>query len=319
MKELVLVSCSGGMDSSLTLWAVKTAGYKNVIACHFNYGHRGSKAEELAITNVCYNLAIPLKIFNLSHIYKEIKPNSMLTDNKAKITTGTFEGLKQLDAWVPGRNMMFLTVMATFAESEVMKHDYDKVYLMGGFLNLTESGSYPDNSEYFLMSALELFKYGTLIGNRIEPLLGLSNLMKSDQYEIIKQFELYYFYKHTISCDRPTIDYPRDDYGVLKANVPQVLIPKNCMNQHGIPACGSGLLSYYAGKMVGIDDTVYRNFYTVQDDTVLHEPEILKHGQVKKDITQIINRIKFPQNKLDKIHKLLDLKKERRQVEDDMK
>ena len=291
MNELVLVSCSGGLDSSLTLWSVKSAGYKNIIAIHYNYGHRGGKAEELAIKNVCKILDIPLKIFDLRPIYKEINPKSMLTDETVDITTGTFSGLKQLDAWVPGRNLNFMTILATFAESEVMKHDYDKVYLMGGWMQMSESGSYPDNSEYFMMSALELFKYGTLIGDRIQPLFGLCNLMKSDQYEIIKQFNLYYFYKHTISCDRPIVTLDG--------------IPRNCMNRDGIPACGSGLLSHYAGRMVGIDDTKIRNFYVVEDNQKLHEPEILKHGQVKKDIIQIINRIKFPPERLEKIHSLL--------------
>jgi 7-cyano-7-deazaguanine synthase in queuosine biosynthesis len=289
-NELVLVSASGGFDSSVTLWTVKSAGYRNIIAVHFSYGHRGEEAEKIAITNVCRELDIPLKIFDLRGIYKEINSKSMLLDKTAKITTAEFEGLKQTNAWVVGRNMNFMCIMASLAESEVMKHDYDKVYFLGGFLNLSEASVYSDNSEYFMTACLDLFRYGTLIGDRIQPLFGLCNLMKSDQYEIIKQFNLYYFYKHTISCDRPIVENG---------------IPKNCMNKDGIPCCGSGLLSYISSRMVGIDDTKIRNFYVVDDHQKLHEPEILKHGQVKKDIIQIINRIKFPPERLEKIHSLL--------------
>jgi 7-cyano-7-deazaguanine synthase in queuosine biosynthesis len=284
-NSLVLVSASSGMDSSLTLAMLKYAGYKNIIACHFNYGHRGKEAERTAISTICQILNVPLKYFNIENLYSSIDVNSMLTDSNAKVTTATYQGLKQLDAWVPGRNMMFLTIMATLAESEVMKHNYDKVYLMGGFLNLTESGSYPDNSEYFLMTALEFFKYGTLIGQRIEPLFGLSNLMKSDQYALIKEFNLFNFFQHTISCDRPIVD----NQG----------IPRNCINKDRIPACGSGLLSYLAGKMIGIDDTKVRKFYTVDDDTKVHQPNHLSQGQFNKDINQIISRIMFPPDRLE--------------------
>jgi len=295
-KELVLVSCSGGFDSSVTLAMLRFAGYQNIIAVHFNYGHRGQDAERIAITNVCKYLNVPLRIFDLSGIYREMNPVSMLLDNKAKITTGTSVGLKQLDAWVPGRNMLFLSIMVILAESETMKHDYSNIYLLGGFLQLSESGSYPDNSEYFLMTALEHYKYGTLIGQRINPLFGLSNLMKSDQYELIKQFDLFELYKHTISCDRPIVD--KDG------------TPRNCMNKDGIPACGSGLLSYFAGQMVGIDDTKVRQFYVVDDDQHLHQPEHLKnHQQLNKDINQIINRIKFPEERLEILRRYLWEKK----------
>ena len=307
-NSLCLVAASGGLDSSLTLATLKLAGYKNIVACHFNYGHRGSDAEEMAIKNVCKELDITCKIFDLKSLISEIDTTSMLIDKNAKITTGTKEGLKQLDAWVNLRNTQFLTWMATYAEAQVMKYDYKTVYFLGGFLNLSESGHYPDNSEYFIQTFIEHLKYGSLIGNRIKPLYGLSNLMKHELFVMIKEFELEKVYRHTISCDRPIVESRnsrlRDVPNQSKDEIPRKEwvvdnIPCNCM-KNGIPACGSGLLSYWGSKMVGMDDMKLRNFYEVKDsDYEAYIPEHIKSKFSKNpNIYEIIDRILLPEDKL---------------------
>ena len=144
MNDLCLVSASGGLDSSTTLGMLKLAGYKNIIACHFDYGHRSNQAEKIAITNVCKQLEIPLKIFDVSNIYNELgsKETSILLDETKDIVTGTDDEMKTMGAWVPMRNGLFMCIMAALAETEVMKHNYDTVYLLGGMLNLSESGCF---------------------------------------------------------------------------------------------------------------------------------------------------------------------------------
>jgi 7-cyano-7-deazaguanine synthase in queuosine biosynthesis len=294
-NSLCMVSTSGGMDSSLTLSILAMSGFKNIVACHFKYGHRGQDSELVAITDVVNKLNekgyhVTLKVFDMEGLFTSIDTSSMLIDPNAKVTTGTAEGLKKLDAWVPGRNMFFITTMAAYAEALVMEHDYDKVHLLGGFLNLTESGHYPDNSEYFLSSALDHFKYATLIGHRIKPMFCLSNLMKSDQFALIDAFDLRDVYSHTISCDRPSIVDG---------------IPRNC-SKDGMPACGSGLLSYWASKMVGLDDMKIRNFYEVDDkEYQAHLPGHLSSETVlEKDIPSIINRILIPKENKNRLHDL---------------
>ena len=291
MNELCLVSCSGGLDSTTTLAMLKLAGYKNIIACHFDYGCRSGAAEKIAITNICKELDVPLKIFDISQLMKSIDTTSMLMDENAAVTTGTSEDIKTTAAWVHCRNGLFLTIMAAFAEAQVFKYDYDKVYFLGGFLNLTESGTYVDNSEYFQNSAMEFFKYATLIGNRIGLMYGLSDLMKFEQFALIKQFNLFSAYQHAISCDRAK---------VING------VPHNCMKD-GIPACGSGLLSYWGSKMVGLDDTKIRRFYEVDDpDFKPLVPGHIKTGdQNNYDIHKIIDRIHFPKDKLEKLHSLV--------------
>lgn len=289
-KELCLVSCSGGLDSTTTLAMLKHAGYENIIACHFDYGCRSGQAEKIAITNICKELVIPLKIFDISALMKSIDTTSMLMDETAAVTTGTSDDIKTTAAWVHGRNMIFLTIMASFAEAQVMQKGYNKVLILGGMLQLSESGTYPDNSEYFLNSFLELCKYATLIGDRIEPMYGLSDLMKKEQFALIKEFNLIHAYKHAISCDRAK---------VING------VPHNCMKD-GIPACGSGLLSYWGSKMIGMDDTKIRKFYEIDDPDF--EPLIPGHLSKEPesyDIHAIIDRIHFPKDKLDVLHNLI--------------
>lgn len=295
MKELCLVSCSGGLDSTTTLAMLKLAGYENIIACHFDYGCRSGEAEKIAITNICRELNIPLKIFDISDLMKSIDTSSMLMDRNAKVTTGMADDIKSTAAWVHNRNGLFMNIMAAFAEAQVFEYNYDKILLLGGWMQLTESGIYPDNSEYFTAAAMKFFKYATLIGNRMEPCYGLSDLMKKEQFALIKEFNLIDAYKHAISCDRAK---------VIDG------IPCNCMKD-GIPACGSGLLSYWGSKMVGMDDTKIRKFYEVDDPEFKPlVPEHLDHSYETYDIHQIIDRIHFPKDKLDNLHKLV---KERNQ------
>jgi 7-cyano-7-deazaguanine synthase in queuosine biosynthesis len=288
-EELCVVCCSGGLDSSLTLAVLKYAGYKNIIACHFKYGHRGQECEEYAIKNVCDKLDIPLKIFDIENIMGSIDNFSMLTDANSKIITGTDEGLKTVSAWVCNRNGLFLSIMAATAEAETIKNNYEKVYILGGMLQLTESGHYPDNSEYFMSSFLEHVKYSTLIGNRFKPLYCLSNIMKSEQWILIDHLKLHDMIKHTVSCDRPKMING---------------IPHNC-SKDGKPACGSGALSWWAASMVGSTDN--RLFYEVDDDDYqLFEPSHMKNI-IKKDtdILNIIDRILLPDDKKDNLRKYI--------------
>jgi 7-cyano-7-deazaguanine synthase in queuosine biosynthesis/predicted glutamine amidotransferase len=303
-EPLCLVAASGGLDSSLTLSMLKLAGYNNIIACHFNYGHRGAAAEQMAIENICKELDIECHVIDIEDQMKAIDKTSMLIDDNAEITTGTAAGLKQVDAWVNCRNMQFLTWMCTLAESKVMEYEYSEVYFLGGFLNLSESGHYPDNSEYFLDSFLNFAKYGSLIGNRIKPLYALSNLMKYELFALIKEFKLEDVYRHTISCDRPIVTYPEIRFG---APVTEKPVARNCMKD-GMPACGSGLLSYWGSKMVGLDDMKMRNFYEVDDpDYQAHIPQHIKDQFSKKpDIDNIIDRILLPKDKLDNLRSVLE-------------
>lgn len=419
--SIVLVAASGGLDSSTTLAVLKEAEM-NPVAVHFKYGHRGQEAENLAIKAVTRTLDIPLVEFDIEDNMKKLDAG-MLTDPASAITTGTVGGLKTTAAWTCFRNHFFLTYLGALAESKIMKENYSKVYITGGYLQLTESGciidcadntitkangdlveprdvkvgdkllscdlegernvtetivekvfetlhdgylkivikskngrkramliskthpvfvcgygflhgqylmvgdmlytltrdnhtllkdeckitaieeyiedtpmlnyycephnmyflngalvhnSYPDNSERFLDAALKFFKY-SICGNRIAPLYGLCNILKTEQYYLLEKLGYYRkLGRYLISCDRPKVVNG---------------LPCNCYKE-GKPACGSGLLSYWACNMAGLPDL--RSYYSVMDKE--YKAYEIDCSNVKNmNIENIINRIELPE------------------------
>jgi 7-cyano-7-deazaguanine synthase len=247
-RQKVLVSASGGLDSSTTLAILKKSGY-DVTAVHFKYGHRGQDCEEVAVENVCKILDIELVKFDIENNMNVLDSDSMLISKDHKITTGTEKDLKTTIAWTCFRNGLFVSYMGALAESLIINKGYGDVYLTGGFMNLSESSTYPDNSERFIDSFMKFAKFASIAGTRIKPLYACANLLKVEQYILLNKLGcLKEISPWLISCDRPMLING---------------IPHNC-SKDGKPACGSGLLSWWASKMAGVDDL--RNYYEVEDE-----------------------------------------------------
>lgn len=246
-KQKVLVALSGGLDSATTAAVLKAAGY-DVTAIHFQYGHRGEDSELLACNNICTDLEIPNHIFSIGSIIRDID-NGMLTNSDSEIVSGTREGLKQTIAWTVCRNSLFLQLMAALAESLIVNDGYGEVFLTGGYAQLTESGVYPDNSERFITSFHKFIEFGSIAGTKIKPMYVCSNLLKAEQYILLDKLDyLDSIGPNLISCDRPK---------VIDG------IAHNC-SKNGMPACGSGLLSYWAAKKAGVEDT--RRYYEIDSE-----------------------------------------------------
>jgi len=290
-KSAVLVSASSGLDSSTTLAVLKRAGM-NPIAVHFNYGHRGGEAEWCCINRVTKILDVPLYTFDISN-QMSILDSGMLTDKNAKIITGTDAGLKTTAAWTVYRNHLFMTYMAALAESLIMKEEYTEIYLTGGFMNLTESGSYPDNSERFVDAALKFFKY-SITGTKLKPLYGLCNILKTEQYILLRELGLLeQLSPWMISCDRPIVyEYELEENEKLDSDDFNIIHTGFNCSKNGKPACGSGLLSWWAAKMAGVPDL--RKYYEVDDeDFVAYEPK--SEFKVKSiNLFDIVERLEIP-------------------------
>lgn len=280
-KKVVLVAASGGLDSTTTLVTLKEADYCP-IAVHFKYGHRGEDAEHLAILKITEKLKIHLKVFDISTHIKELDPHGMLTNRDAKIKTGTDDGLKTTMAWVTWRNGFFLSYMAAYAEKLIIENNLPNVWITGGFMNLSESGVYGDNSERFLKSFLKFNKFASIVGNRVLPLYGLCNILKTEQYHLLQYFnQLENLSKYLVSCDRPK---------VIDGE------PYNCF-YNGMPACGSGLLSYWACKAAGLQDL--RNYYQIDKEYI---PYSIKVDQKPiSRIEDIINKLEIHSENKEKL------------------
>jgi len=281
-KSKVLIAASGGLDSTTTLAVLKKSGY-DVTAVHFKYGHRGGDAENFAIEVICDKLKIPLIKFDIKDNMRKLDRGGMLTDGTSKITTGTDGGLKTTIAWTCFRNGFFATYLGALAESLILNDGYTEVFITGGFMNLTESGVYPDNSERFINSFIKFSRFASIVGTRIKPLHCCANLLKSEQYYLLQKMGLLEAIgPWLVSCDRPIVTNSKCDLGLVVANC----------SKDGKPACGSGLLSYWAAKLAGIKDP--RNYYEVDDEYVPHEhktPLTMKTLNLK----DIIDRIEIDQ------------------------
>jgi len=273
LGKKVLVAASGGLDSSTTLATLKMAGY-NVAAVHFKYGHRGQEAEYAAIKYVTNTLEIPLIEIDIEENMKLLDDSSMLVNSNHAITTGTSAGVKTTVAWTCFRNGFFVSYLAALAEGYIIDSKYDEVYITGGWMQLTESGVYSDNSERFMDASMKFVKFASICGNKIKSIYGLSNLLKTEQYVLLNELGLLTkLSPYLVSCDRPKLIDG---------------IPHNC-SKDGKPACGSGLLSYWATKLSGLPDL--RTYYEVDDETYKAYEPSSKLEEKEININDIIDKI----------------------------
>jgi 7-cyano-7-deazaguanine synthase in queuosine biosynthesis len=274
-----LVSHSGGLDSSATLALLKKAGM-NPVSVYFKYGHRGQDAETLAVKQICEKLEVPSIVFDIEDNMK-ILDKGMLTDTTAEIITGTTDGLKTTAAWTCFRNHLFVTYIGALAESMIMNEKLEKVYFTGGFLNLSESGSYPDNSERFVESATKFFTFSPC-GTRILPLYAFANLLKIELILMLDKLGILEdIYPLLISCDRPRVVDG---------------VQCNC-SKNGLPACGSGLLSYWAEKKSGLD--ISRKYYEIEEEYTAYIPNNDFADKLTFDLEKTLNKMRIPKENIE--------------------
>ena len=120
MKKLVL-TLSGGMDSSVLLYMAQDRGYEHIHTLTFDYGQRHKRElecvnKQLSNFNKTYNGQVTNRVLDVKYI-KDIAPTSSLTNkdiDNPKISE--MAGDAQPVSYVPFRNMMFLSICASYAE-----------------------------------------------------------------------------------------------------------------------------------------------------------------------------------------------------------
>jgi 7-cyano-7-deazaguanine synthase len=164
-KAIVLLS--GGLDSATTLYYALAKGY-DVRALVFDYGQRHRK-EILAARAVARAASVPVEVVKISMPWK----GSALLDAKMRVPVGGVKKGIIPVTYVPGRNIIFLSFAASFAEAVGAR-----VIFIGA--NALDYSGYPDCRPGFFRAFKKTLDVGLKAGVehrgvRIEtPLLKLS-------------------------------------------------------------------------------------------------------------------------------------------------
>ena len=118
----VIITLSGGADSAVLLYKAAEL-FKEVHTVTFDYGQRHSRelvAAEKQLLNASHdfpNITFTNKVLDVRYI-KDIAPTSSLTNNDIDTpNVKDIMGEAQPKSYVPFRNLMFLSILASYAEA----------------------------------------------------------------------------------------------------------------------------------------------------------------------------------------------------------
>ena len=169
MKKALCIM-SGGMDSTLVAYIMRSRGYE-IIALHFNYGQRTVAKELEAYRAVCSDLGVSEKYEIDLDFFKTIGA-SALTDHSIDVpTSGVEEGVPI--TYVPFRNGIFLSIATAIAEKEGCSS------IAIGVVEEDSSG-YPDCRDTFIRSFQQTANLGTKETTGITIEMPLVHLQKSE-------------------------------------------------------------------------------------------------------------------------------------------
>ncbi|MDP3466148.1 MAG: 7-cyano-7-deazaguanine synthase QueC [Sulfuricurvum sp.] len=160
---------SGGMDSTLVAYIMKSRGYE-IIALHFNYGQRTLTKELEAFRAICTDVGVSEKYEIDLDFFKTIGA-SALTDHTIDVPIGGVEAGVPI-TYVPFRNGIFLSIATAIAEKERCE-----VIAIG--VVEEDSSGYPDCRDTFIQSFQQSANLGTKETTHISIEMPLVHLQKS--------------------------------------------------------------------------------------------------------------------------------------------
>lgn len=185
----VLVPISGGLDSTVSLYAaVKDPNVTEVHAISFDYGQRHKKELECAAYH-CKKLNVPLHNADIS-FFRQIAASALTRDEIDVPKTKDVLGDPQTAAYVPYRNLMMVSICASYCETNGL----DTIYY--GSAEVDSQAGYWDSSVEFF-DALK----GVLDLNRRDRVEVKTLLIDKSKKDIIQWGkELGVEFDHTWTC-----------------------------------------------------------------------------------------------------------------------
>ncbi len=151
-KAIVLLS--GGLDSTTALYVAKSQGFDEIYALTFLYGQKHDRelrsAAEVA-------KAAGVKEHKTVRLMLNEWDGCSLTDPKMEVEDGNLERTDIPDTYVPARNMVFLSVAASWA---------DALGVADIFIGVSEVdySGYVDCREEFIRAMEQAVNLGTVLG-----------------------------------------------------------------------------------------------------------------------------------------------------------
>ncbi len=147
----VVMSLSGGMDSATLLRWYQKKCY-DIFAVGFTYGSKHNEYENKAAVRVAKYFDVPYTMIDLTSVMSSFK--SDLLKSGGDIPEGHYTNESMSSTVVPGRNMIFATVLAGFAWS------VDARFVALG-IHKGDHAIYPDCREQFFNAMNTAVELGT--------------------------------------------------------------------------------------------------------------------------------------------------------------
>lgn len=188
----VIIAFSGGMDSTTVLAEALASGREIVRAISFNYGSKHGPYEQMAARKICMHYKIFHMVIDIRAAMSGI--TSSLLQGGGNIPEGHYNEESMSQTVVPGRNMIFASILAGYAQS--MK--VDEVWLG---VHAGDHAIYPDCRQEFIVCMDSAIRLATEEAVCLEaPFLEL------DKADILRRgYELDVPYHLTRTCykDQP--------------------------------------------------------------------------------------------------------------------
>lgn len=181
-KAIVLLS--GGLDSTTALYLAKNQGFDEIYAITFEYGQKHDKELKSA---VAVAKAAGVKEHKVVNLMLNQWKGCSLTDAEMDISDGQTDRTDIPDTYVPARNMVFLSVAASYA---------DALGIADIFIGVSEVdySGYVDCREEFIRAMENAINLGTVLGAEKKQKITLHapfmHMTKADEVKLAAKLDV---------------------------------------------------------------------------------------------------------------------------------
>ena len=183
-KQNVIVSLSGGMDSStLLLRCLKE--YQNVVCISFDYGQKHRVELERAkslVDYLCYKYDITYRQIQLNGLVDLL--DSTLVTGGDEVPEGHYAEENMRGTVVPNRNKIFASIVQAVALSVTTKTGENCDIALG--IHSGDHSVYPDTTEEFRQADLHAFRVGNWDADKVG---FFAPYMEGDKFTILQDGE----------------------------------------------------------------------------------------------------------------------------------